>query len=236
MKPTIFVVEDDPDISRLIRFHLQQAGYTSECFPRGSAALSRAAEVVPALLLLDIMLPGEDGLELCRRIRKTPELSATPIIFVTAKISEEDRLRGFECGADDYITKPFSPRELVARVRVALRRSNNRPVVLKFGNFEVDTGAMALRVRGREQKTTAMEFRILEALVRSPGRVFSRERLLQLAGSDARDASPRTIDVYVSRIREKIEPDPEHPRYVHTVRSAGYRFITPHPGATAHDS
>ncbi len=224
MKPTVFIVEDDPDITRLLSFHLQHAGYTPECFTRGSDALSRSLETAPTLFLLDIMLPGEDGLGLCRRIRKSPHLSGIPVIIVSAKISEEDRLRGFECGADDYIVKPFSAREVLARIRVALRRGANQPAILQFGQVEIDTTAMILRVGGEEKKTTAVEFRILEALARSPGRVFTRERLMQLTGSDARGASPRMVDVYITRLREKIEPTPSTPSYIQTVRGVGYRL------------
>lgn len=225
MKHTIFVVEDDSDICRLISVQLQAAGFATECFVAGCPALARAAECVPSLFLLDIMLPDEDGLSICRRIRTTPRLAAVPIIFVTARIAEDDRILGLESGGDDYITKPFSPRELVARVKAALRRTNGpRSGVIRFGKVELDLPGMILRVDGEEKRTTTMEFRILEALVRSPGRVFSRERLLHLAGAGARDVTPRSIDVYVRRIREKIEEHPDTPAYVKTVRGAGYRF------------
>ncbi len=224
MKPTIFIVEDDPDIVRLLSFHLQLAGYVPEYFVRASTAFARSLEIVPALFIVDIMLPDEDGFGLCRRIRNSPHLSGIPVIIVSARVSEEDRLRGFECGADDYIVKPFSPREVLARIKVALRRGSNQSTTLQFGNVEVDSTAMILRVQGEEKKTTAVEFRILEALVRSPGRVFSRERLMQLARSDANEASPRMIDVYITRLREKIEPDPSRPCYIQTVRGVGYRF------------
>ncbi len=225
MKQTIFVVEDDFDICRLVSVNLEAAGYAAECFASGPAALARAAEHMPSLFLLDIMLPGEDGLSICKRIRTSPRLSAVPIIFMTARIGEDDRILGLEIGGDDYITKPFSPRELVARVKAGLRRTQGpRSAVIRFGNIEVDLPGMILKVDGAEKRTTTMEFRILEALIRSPGRVFSRDRLLHLAGAGTRDVTPRAIDVYIRRIREKIEVQPDAPVYIKTIRGAGYRF------------
>ena len=227
---TIFCVEDDRDICRLIQLHMSQAGYQVECFGSVDEALTKAKTTPPALFLLDIMLPRESGLNFCRELKASEEFASVPIILVTAKTSQEDRIRGLEAGADDYVTKPFSPRELVLRVKSALRRTTSSPSeVLRFGNVEIDTSGMILRVNGVERKTTALEFRILETLVRSPGRVFSRERLLQLASGVERDVSPRSVDVYVSRIREKIEPDPAHPTLLQTVRGAGYRFSVPRP-------
>jgi two-component system phosphate regulon response regulator PhoB len=182
---------------------------------------------LPALFLLDVMLPGRSGFDLCRELKSISELAEVPVIFITARTSEEDRIRGLELGADDYITKPFSPRELVLRVKAAIRRAHPElpEAVLRFGDIEINTSAMILRVGGEEKKTTTLEFRILETLARSPGRVFSRERLLLLASGVERDVSPRSVDVYVSRIREKIEPDPGRPSYLQTVRGAGYRFL-----------
>ncbi len=225
MKQTIYIVEDDSDICRLVRVNLEAAGYATECFASGRPALARAAEHTPSLLLLDIMLPGEDGLSICRRIRTSPRLSAVPIIFMTARVGEDDRILGLEIGGDDYITKPFSPRELVARVKAALRRTSRpRSGVIRFGNVEVNLLGMVLKVAGEEKSTTTMEFRILEALVSSPGRVLSRDRLLHEAGAGARDITPRAIDVYIRRIREKIEAHPDAPVYIKTIRGAGYRF------------
>ncbi|MGE0407336.1 MAG: response regulator [Candidatus Korobacteraceae bacterium] len=230
---TIFCVEDDRDICRLIQLHLTQAGYHVECFGNVDEALSRAKTTTPSLFLLDIMLPGESGLDFCRELKAVEEFARIPVILVTAKTSQEDRIRGLEFGADDYVTKPFSPRELVLRVKAALRRGQPEAQadVVRFGNVEIDISAMILRVNGLERKTTALEFRILETLARSPGRVFSRERLLILASGTERDVSPRSVDVYVSGIREKIEPDPAHPVYLQTVRGAGYRFFLHEPVA-----
>ncbi len=223
-RQTVFVVEDDPDVNRLIRTNLQTAGYIAEPFTNVLSALAKARIQPPSLFLLDIMVPGEDGLEFCQRLRSMPEFSKTPIIFVTAKGSEDDRILGFECGGDDYITKPFSPRELVARVKAALRKQGDDPAILRFGDLEINTAAMLLRVRGVEKTLTTVEFRILEMLARSPGRVFSRERILRTIGSDALESSPRAVDAFISKIRAKIEDDPRSPAYLLTIRGAGYRF------------
>jgi len=229
VKHTVFVVEDDNDIARLMQLHLESAGYDVECFQSAAAALAKARKSPPSIYLLDLMLPGMGGLEMCQVIRDTQELANAPVIMVTARLSEEDKVRGLESGADDYVTKPFSPRELVARVNSAMRRTYSRPTpgVLRYGDLELDTNAMVLRVRGEERQTTAMEFRILETLLRAPGRVFTRKRLLEMAGTGERDVSPRSIDVYISRLREKLEGDPENPQVLRTVRGAGYRFVPP---------
>jgi DNA-binding response OmpR family regulator len=224
---TIFVVEDDPDVSLLIRTNLQNAGFRTEPFSNVMSALARAKVEPPALFLLDIMMPGEDGLDFCVRLRSLPQFAATPIIFVTARTSEDDRLQGFECGGDDYITKPFSPRELVARVKAALRDRQRESDVVKIGDLEIDRAAMCLRVRGEVKPTTTVEFRIIEAFALAPGRVFSRDRILRIAGSNAAEVDSRTVDVFISRIRAKIEDDPRSPVYLQTVRGAGYRLVLP---------
>jgi DNA-binding response OmpR family regulator len=229
LSQTIFVLEDDQDISRLIQHNLEVAGFAVRTFVNPAAVLSEAERKTPDLFLLDIMVPGGDGLDLCRRIRKSPPLSVTPVIFLTARTSESDRVLGLELGADDYITKPFSPRELIARVKAVLRRFE-RPAAastLQFDQIEIDSGAMQLKVGDALTATTATEFRLLEYLARHPGRVFSRDHLLDAVWGDARFVTPRSVDVYVRRIREKIESDPEDPRYLKTVRGAGYRFEMP---------
>jgi two-component system phosphate regulon response regulator PhoB len=229
VKQTIYAVEDDTDISRLVRHHLEAAGYGVRSFPATAGVLTEAEKQSPALFLLDIMLPGGDGLELCRRIRQTPALSMIPVIFLTAKTTESDKVIGLELGADDYIPKPFSPRELVARVRAVLRRFERplAPAVVNAGDIEIDSGGMTLTVRGTLTQTTATEFRLLEYLARHPGRVFTRDQLLDAVWRDTHYVTPRSVDVYVRRIREKIEADPEEPRYLKTVRGAGYRFEVP---------
>jgi DNA-binding response OmpR family regulator len=229
VKQTIFAVEDDTDISRLVRHHLEAAGYGVRSFPASAGVIGEAEKQSPTLFLLDIMLPGGDGLELCRRIRQTPALSMVPVIFLTAKATESDKVIGLELGADDYIPKPFSPRELVARVRAVLRRFERplAPALVKAGDIEIDSGGMTLTVRGALTQTTATEFRLLEYLARHPGRVFTRDQLLDAVWRDTHYVTPRSVDVYVRRIREKIEANPDEPRYLKTVRGAGYRFEVP---------
>lgn len=229
MKPIIFVVEDDPDISRLVRHHLEGDGFAVRLFASGSSVLPEAERARPALFLLDIMVPGNDGLDLCRRIREHPGMAMTPVIFLTAKSSEADRILGLELGADDYIPKPFSPRELVARVKAVLRRFERplSPTPIRLAEIEIDPASMVLTVRGRPVTTTATEFRLLDYLARHVGRVFTRDQLLDSVWRDTAFVTPRSVDVYVRRIREKIEPDPENPRYLKTVRGAGYRFEVP---------
>jgi two-component system phosphate regulon response regulator PhoB len=229
VKPSIFVVEDDPDISRLVRHHLEAAGFGIKLFPTGNNVVTEAERSRPLLFVLDIMVPGKDGLELCRQIRQMPALSAIPVIFLTAKSGEADRILGLELGADDYIPKPFSPRELVARVKAVLRRFE-RPLSqtpLRVGEIEIDPSGMTLTVNGGLVTTTATEFRLLDYFARHLGRVFTRDQLLDSVWRDTAYVTPRSVDVYVRRIREKIEPDPENPRYLKTVRGAGYRFEAP---------
>ncbi len=229
---TIVVLEDDGDISRLVQYHLKAAGFAVRCYAAIGSIVADAERQPPALFLLDIMVPGGDGLDLCRRLRQNPTLSSVPLIFLTARASESDRVHGLELGADDYITKPFGTRELVARVKAVLRRFERPagPSKVQFEHIEIDGGAMQLRVHGELVTTTATEFRLLDYLARHPGRVFSRDHLLDAVWGDARFVTPRSVDVYVRRIREKIEFDAETPRYLKTMRGAGYRFEIPKAG------
>ena len=226
----IFVLEDDNDISRLVRHHLEMAGYRVRTFSTTSHVLGEAQRERPSLFLLDIMVPGGDGLDLCRQIRQagTP-VAGIPIIFLTAKTEETDRIVGLEIGADDYIIKPFSPRELVARVKAVLRRSERPlpPAVINAGDLEINSSAMTLMVRGDPVVTTTTEFRLLHHLAGHAGQVFTRDQLLDAVWRDTSFVSPRSVDVYVRKLREKIERDPENPRYLRTVRGAGYRFEVP---------
>lgn len=226
---SVFVLEDDTDISRLVEHHLQAAGYAPKVFSTPTNLIPEAERQRPALFLLDIMVPGGDGLEVCRRLRANAQLATTPIIFMTARASENDRVLGLEMGADDYVTKPFAPRELVARVKAVLRRFERPagPQLIQFDQIVIDAVAMQLKVRGQLTMTTATEFRLLDYLARHPGRVFSRDHLLDAVWGDARFVTPRSVDVYVRRIREKIEVDSEDPQYLKTVRGAGYRFEIP---------
>jgi len=230
VRPVIFVVEDEEDIARLISHNLQAAGFEVQSFVSGTSVLSEAVREMPALFLLDVMLPGSDGFELCRHIRQTPVLSATPIIFLTAKTAEADRVKGLELGGDDYITKPFSPRELVARIRSVLRGLGQAPAaseVLRLGELEIDVSSMTVQVQGRNVLTTVREFRLLEYLATHRGRVLTRDQLLDAVWKETPFVTPRSIDVYIRRLREKIEPDPRHPQYLKTLRGIGYRFEVP---------
>ena len=222
----IFLVEDELDISRLIRLHLEQAEYTVREFSTTASVVKEAEAARPSLFLLDIMLPGGDGFDLCRRIRQSDVIATTAIIFLTAKTSETDRVLGLELGADDYVTKPFSPRELVARVKAVLRRFESQlaPCITRVGDLEIDSGAMVVTVRSTQVPTTATEFRLLDWLVRHPGRVFTRDQLLDAVWHETQNVTARSIDVYVRRLREKIERDPDNPSYIRTVRGAGYKF------------
>ena len=227
--PLIFVVEDDTDIARLICLHLGISGYATRWFPSSTAVVEEAIKTIPSLFLLDIMIPGSDGLELCRHIKRTQVLSSAHIIFLTAKTGESDRIKGLELGGDDYITKPFSPRELVARVRAVLRSATEavKNDVLKLGEIEIDATAMIVRVSGRTISTTTREFRLLDYLARHPARVFTRDQLLDAVWTEGSFVTPRSVDVYVRRLREKIEPDPDNPTYLKTIRGIGYRVDVP---------
>jgi DNA-binding response OmpR family regulator len=226
----IFVVEDDGDIVRLISHNLQAAGFEVQSFISARPVISEALREQPSLFLLDIMLPGADGFDLCRQIRQVPALSSTPIIFLTAKTAEADRVKGLELGGDDYITKPFSPRELVARIRSVLRgvrHSPPTPQVMQVGDLEIDPSSMTVKVQGRAVLTTVREFRLLEYLATHRGRVLTRDQLLNAVWKETPFVTPRSIDVYVRRLREKIESEPAHPKYLKTLRGIGYRFEVP---------
>jgi DNA-binding response OmpR family regulator len=228
-KPLVFVVEDEADIARLICFHLDNSGYATRWFPGSSSVIDEAVKETPSLFLLDIMIPGSDGLELCGQIRRTKPLSEAQIIFLTARAGEADRVKGLELGGDDYITKPFSPRELVARVRAVLRRTREsvQPEVLTLGGIEIDGSSMILKIDGRAVPTTTREFRLLDYMARHAARVFTRDQLLDAVWSEGSFVTPRSVDVYMRRLREKIEPDPDSPIYLKTVRGIGYRFDVP---------
>lgn len=227
MTNPVFVVEDDFDIARLVRNQLESAGFTVREFHSSASVITMALRVRPLLFVLVTSDAG--GFELCRIIRATELLAHTPVIFLSALTSEADRVTGLELGADDYITKPFSPRELVARVRAVLR-----PVipqypreVVRAGDIEIDNTAMSLTVRGEPVVATMTELRLLGYFAANVGRVFSREQLLEAIWHDAEVVTPRSIDVYVRRIREKIEEDPDNPEHLCTVRGAGYKFMVP---------
>lgn len=224
--PLIFILEDDPDIAGLLKHHLQIAGFGVSWFPISAGLLDEMHSRRPALVILDIMVPGSSGLDVAKAIRGNSALAGIPIMFVTARTAESDRLRGFEIGADDYVTKPFSPKEVVARVKAVLRRFEEpfKKEVVRTGDLIIDTAAMRLTVRNQPAVTTATEFRLIEFLASHPGRVYTRKALLDAVWHDTAFVTPRIVDVYIRRLREKIERDPEKPRHLHTVRGAGYMF------------
>lgn len=228
MKQTILILEDDPDISNLIRHHIQQAGFNAVVCVSGEKVVPMARQTPPVLFILDIMVPGGNGFEVCRQIRSTKDLAKVPIIFVTAKAAEADRVRGLDLGADDYISKPFSTRELLARVRAVLRRFE-QPVTssITTPDFELNSESLTLSVRGKAVDVTATEFRLLHFLASHPGRVYSRDQVLDAVWRDLSFVTPRSVDVYIRRLREKVESDPEKPIYLKTVRGAGYKYEAP---------
>jgi two-component system, OmpR family, alkaline phosphatase synthesis response regulator PhoP len=222
---TILVVEDEMKIARLVRDYLRSAGFEVVVAGDGEAALASARATKPDLVILDLGLPGRDGLEVTREIRRS---SSTPIVILTARGDEADRVVGLEMGADDYVVKPFSPRELVARVRAVLRRTSlaraGGPEVLRVADLEVDILRMRVSVGGRPVDLTPTEFHLLTTLVREPGRVFTRSQLLDAVHGVAFESYERAIDAHVKNIRKKIEPTPGRPTYLLTVHGVGYRF------------
>jgi two-component system, OmpR family, phosphate regulon response regulator PhoB len=219
----ILVVDDEPDLLELVRFNLSEGGYRIECVTSGATALDRIRKLQPDLVLLDLMLPDMSGIEVCRQLRADPEVAATPVIMLTAKGEEIDRVVGFEVGADDYVTKPFSPRELALRVRAVLRRKRAEPEerALEAGGLRLEPASHRCFADGREVPLTAKEFQLLDALMRRPGRVLTRDRLLsEVWGSDI-TVTVRTIDTHMKRLREKLG---ESSSLIETVRGVGYRF------------
>jgi DNA-binding response OmpR family regulator len=222
---TILVVDDEARIVKLVRDYLERAGFDVISAHDGETALTLARVEQPDLIVLDLMLPGVDGLDICRRLRQE---SGVPIIMLTARVEEADRIVGLELGADDYVTKPFSPRELVARVRATLRRANGQmgpTTILRAGDVELDTASLTAVVAGEPVDLTSTEFQLLVTLVRQPGRIFSREQLLEAVHGVAFESYDRSVDSHIKNIRRKIEPDPRKPRYIQTVYGVGYRFM-----------
>ncbi|MDX6648512.1 MAG: hypothetical protein QOI91_2076 [Solirubrobacteraceae bacterium] len=226
----ILLVDDEQSIQTLLSFPLRKDGYEVVHAGDGREALDRFAEQPFDLVVLDVMLPQLDGLEVCRRLRAR---SAVPIIMLTAKSEEIDKVVGLELGADDYITKPFSMREFRSRVKAALRRGDMRPGAdadepdeppLEQGELTIDFAKRAVVVRGEDVRLTYVEFEILGSLARNPGRVFTRDLLLSRIWGDSSYRDPRTIDVHIRHLREKLEVDPKAPEYIFTVRGVGYRF------------
>jgi phosphate regulon transcriptional regulator PhoB len=225
----VLVVEDERDVAELIRYNLTREGYDVVVAGSGGDAIKQAREVQPDLVLLDIMVPQVNGWEVCRRLKQDAETRAIPVIMVTGRVEEGDKVLGFEMGADDYVTKPFSPRELVARVRAVARRGRReeRPAQLKAGDLEIDRHRFEVRVKGRAVELTPKEFELLAILVGAPGRVFGREELLDAVWGRDGFVEPRTVDVHVARLRGKFTAARLPVPGVETVRGVGYRFRDP---------
>ena len=221
--PRILVVEDEPDIAFGLQDDLKVEGYEVEVIRDGVSAARRAQAESWDLILLDVMLPGKDGFEVCRELRRSGV--RTPVIMLTAKTQEAEKVLGLELGADDYVTKPFSPLEPRARIKAALRRSaENTPEVYRFGDIEVDFARAELRRDGKPQEITSLEFRLMEAFIRNRGRIMSRDQLLEAAWGRDTFVTDRVVDHHIVNLRRKIEPHPEAPRYLVCVRGMGYRF------------
>ncbi len=225
MKPKILVVDDEPDALEVLGFKLKEAGYTPIFAKDGARAIAAARDERPTLIVLDLMLPEIDGLEVCKILRRDPSTAMIPVIMLTARAAEMDRVLGLELGADDYVTKPFSPRELVLRIKKLLARAKaaDDPVTqLRFGELEIDVPRHQVSIAGEAVALTATEFKLLEILARRRGRVQTRERLLQDVWGYENPIDSRTVDTHMRRLREKIG---DAARYLETIRGVGYRFV-----------
>jgi phosphate regulon transcriptional regulator PhoB len=224
MPDTVLIVDDEPDVIDLLVYNLQKAGYRTATARDGATALQKARDEIPSLIVLDLMLPQMDGTEVCRQLKADPKTAHIPIIMLTAKAEEVDRVVGLELGADDYVTKPFSPREIALRVRGVLRRASGKTApaeVLKFGDITVDIARHEATVKGKVVDLTATEFKLLSTLLERRGRVQSRDRLLTDVWGYEGDVDTRTVDTHMRRLREKLGKAAD---YVETVRGVGYRF------------
>ena len=228
----VLVVEDEPDVAELIRFNLHKEGYEVTVLGNGGDAIRHAREGQPDLVLLDIMVPQLNGWEVCRRLKQDPDTRRIPVIMVTGRVDEGDKVLGFELGADDYVTKPFSPRELVARVQAVTRRGRltagaDKKRQVKAGDLEIDRERFEVRMKGRPVELTPKEFELLATLAGAPGRVFGREELLDLVWGHDGFVEPRTVDVHVARLRGKFIAAKLSEPGVETVRGVGYRYKDP---------
>jgi two-component system phosphate regulon response regulator PhoB len=225
----ILIIEDDRDIVELVRYNLTNEGFQVSAAYDGGTGLTTVKKTPPDLLLLDLMLPKLSGLDICREIRKDESLARLPVLMLTARGEEADRVVGLEIGADDYVVKPFSPRELIARVKALLRRAeppSESPRTIEVGRLAIDPASYRVSQSGKAVPLSTLEFRLLYYLASRPNRVFSRDQLLDAVWGTDRFVTPRSVDVYVRRLREKIEMDPENPSHLKTVRGAGYLFET----------
>jgi phosphate regulon transcriptional regulator PhoB len=228
MRPRVVIIEDEADIVEMVRYNFLKEGFDIESFARGRDGLEALRRSPPDLLLLDIMLPDQDGFSICKQVRADERLKSLPVIFLTARGEEVDRVVGLEIGADDYVVKPFSPRELVARARAVLRRqgrAEDTADAVQVRGLRLDPRTQDVTVGGAPVELSTLEFRLLYFLASHPRQIFSRDRLLdEIWGRDC-PVTLRTVDVHIRRLREKIEPRPENPEYIGTVRGAGYRML-----------
>jgi DNA-binding response OmpR family regulator len=220
----IVLIEDDTDLLALLKYNLDKEGFAVAGSQTGKGAIELCRRERPDLVILDIMLPDSDGLEICKGLRNHSELANVPIIFLTARVSETDRILGLELGANDYIVKPFFIRELVARVKNQLRTQTTPTRSVRAGALELDRASCRVLLHGNEVALTATEFRLLDFLMSRPGVVYSREQLLDSVWGHDRAVTDRTVDVYILRLRQKIEPDPTNPSFIRAVRGFGYSF------------
>jgi two-component system alkaline phosphatase synthesis response regulator PhoP len=220
----IVLIEDDTDLFALLKYNLDKEGFAIAGSQTGKGAIEMCRRERPDLVILDIMLPDSDGLEICKGLRNHSELANVPIIFLTARVSETDRILGLELGANDYIVKPFFVRELVARVKNQLRTQTVPTRSIRAGALELDRASCRVLLHGNEVALTATEFRLLDFLMSRPGVVYSREQLLDSVWGHDRAVTDRTVDVYILRLRQKIEPDPANPSFIRAVRGFGYSF------------
>ncbi len=220
----IVLIEDDADLYALLKYNLEKEGFIMVGSQTGKGAIDLCRRERPDLILLDIMLPDSDGLDICKGIRSHPELAHIPVIFLTARASETDRIVGLELGANDYIVKPFFVRELIARIKIQFRGQTTASKLLKAGALELDRSSCRVRLDSQPLSLTATEFRLLEFLMSRPGVVFSREQLLDAVWGHDRAVTDRTVDVYILRLRQKIESDPANPLLIRSVRGFGYSF------------
>jgi DNA-binding response OmpR family regulator len=228
MSKKVAVVEDEGELATLIEYNLTRGGFQTRLFDGADGTFRDLESWQPDLIVLDVMLPGQDGFDLCRRIRQGGKLARTPVIFLTARSDEVDRVLGLEIGGDDYITKPFSPRELVARIKAHLRRSDTesepKQTQLTMGPFRIDLGARRVFQLDREIELTSTEFKLLEFFLTHAGHAWSREQLLREVWGEQHFVTPRTVDVHIRRLREQIDKKPAAPAFLVTVRGFGYRF------------
>ena len=226
MPKRIAIVEDEAELASLIDYNLSRQGYQTQILTGFEGTFKALEQARPDLIVLDVMLPEMDGFELCRQIRQSPVLGRIPVLFLTARSDEVDRVLGLEIGGDDYMTKPFSPRELIARVKAHLRREemDAEPASPVTGPFRLERTARRVFLGEREISLTSTEFNLLEYFLTHPGRAYSRDQLLEAVWGESRYVTPRTVDVHVRRLREQIEEQPDNPRYLTTVRGFGYRF------------